>query len=69
MIRESLNADRIAIDAYREIINFFGENDPASRVMLEEILAKEEEQADGLSENFAQTLTYEELLPRWYSQE
>jgi bacterioferritin (cytochrome b1) len=40
----------MAIEAYREIINFFREKDPTSRVMLEEILAKEEEQAEELSD-------------------
>jgi bacterioferritin len=50
MIREDLIAERIAIESYREIINFFGEKDPTSRVMLEEILAKEEEHADELTD-------------------
>jgi bacterioferritin len=43
MIRENLVAERIAVDHYRELIRFFGDNDPATRVMLESILAKEEE--------------------------
>jgi bacterioferritin len=50
MIREDLIAERIAIESYREIVNFFGEKDPTSRVMLEEILAKEEEHADELTD-------------------
>jgi bacterioferritin len=50
MIREDLIAERIAIESYREIINFFGEKDPTSRVVLEEILAKEEEHADELTD-------------------
>jgi bacterioferritin len=49
MIREDLVAERIAIDSYREIINFFGHGDPTSRRIMEEILAKEEEHADDLS--------------------
>jgi bacterioferritin len=50
MIREDLIAERIAIESYREMINFFGERDPTSRTMLEEILAKEEEHADELAD-------------------
>jgi len=49
MIREDLVAERIAVETYREIINYFGEKDPTSRLMMEEILAKEEEHADELA--------------------
>jgi bacterioferritin len=35
MIREDLVAERIAIESYREIVRFFGEKDPTSRVMME----------------------------------
>ena len=48
MIKEDLVAERIAIDSYREMINYFGNNDPTSRRMLEGILAMEEEHADDL---------------------
>lgn len=50
MIREDLIAERIAIETYREIIKYFGEQDPTSRIMFEEILAKEEEHADELTD-------------------
>jgi bacterioferritin len=50
MIREDLIAERIAVESYREMIRYFGERDPTSRVMLEEILAKEEEHADELTD-------------------
>jgi bacterioferritin len=50
MIREDLIAERIAIETYREIIRFFGDRDPTSRIMMEEILAKEEEHADELTD-------------------
>lgn len=50
MIREDLIAERIAIETYREMIRFFGDQDPTSRVMMEEILAKEEEHADELAD-------------------
>ena len=48
MIREDLVAERIAIDSYREIIQYLGANDPTTRRMMEEILAKEEEHAEDL---------------------
>ena len=50
MIREDLVAERIAIESYREMIQFFGDEDPTSRVLMEEILAKEEEHADDLAD-------------------
>lgn len=48
MIKEDLVAERIAIDSYREVINYLGSNDSTSRRMLEGILAVEEEHADDL---------------------
>jgi bacterioferritin len=56
MIREDLVAERIAIDSYREIIAYLGDNDPTSRRLMEEILAKEEEHADDLA-NLLQDLS------------
>lgn len=48
MIKEDLVAERIAIDSYREMITYFGNDDPTSRRLLESILAVEEEHADDL---------------------
>src|SRR6476469_1134448 len=48
MIKEDLVAERIAIDSYREMITYFGSDDPTSRRLMEEILAVEEEHADDL---------------------
>lgn len=48
MIKEDLVAERIAIDTYREMIEFVKDADPTTRRMLEEILAVEEEHADDL---------------------
>ncbi|WP_131781498.1 ferritin-like domain-containing protein [Legionella gresilensis] len=48
MVRENLIAERIAIDIYREMILFLGDNDSTTRKMIEEILAVEEEHADDL---------------------
>jgi bacterioferritin len=50
MIKENLIAERIAIEHYRELIHFFGEKDPTTRRMLEEILAVEEEHANDMSD-------------------
>lgn len=49
MIKEDLVAERIAIESYSEIIRYFGEKDPTSRRIMEEILAKEEEHAEDLA--------------------
>ncbi len=48
MIKEDLVAERIAIDSYRDMINYFGNDDPTSRRLMESILAVEEEDADDL---------------------
>ncbi len=48
MIEEDLVAERIAIDSYREIIQYIGNDDPTTRRMLEEILANEEEHAEDM---------------------
>ena len=49
MIKEDLVAERIAIDSYREIIDFIDKGDPTTRRLLEEILAVEEEHAEDLA--------------------
>lgn len=48
MIKENLIAERIAVEHYRELIRYFGENDPTTRVMLESILSTEEEHANDM---------------------
>lgn len=50
MIREDLVAERIAVATYREIVMYFGQDDPTSRTMIEAILAQEEEHADELAD-------------------
>jgi bacterioferritin len=50
MIKEDLVAERIAIESYGEIVRFFGDGDPTSRRLMEEILAKEEEHANDLAD-------------------
>jgi bacterioferritin len=49
MIKEDLVAERIAIDSYREIVEYLGTKDSTTRRLMEEILAKEEEHADDLA--------------------
>ncbi len=48
MIKENLIAERIAIDHYRELIRYFGDEDPGTRAMLERILLVEEEHANDM---------------------
>ena len=48
MIKEDLVAERIAIDSYREMIDYLGDKDSTTRRMMEGILAMEEEHADDL---------------------
>ena len=49
MIREDLVAERVAIDSYSQMIRFIAERDSSTRVMLEKILAAEEEHAEDLA--------------------
>jgi bacterioferritin len=50
MIREDLIAERVVIDVYREMIKYFGDKDPTTRIMIEHILEDEEEHASDLSD-------------------
>jgi bacterioferritin len=50
MIKEDLVAERIAIDSYRDIIQYLSDKDPTTRRMMESILAVEEEHADDMAE-------------------
>jgi bacterioferritin len=55
MIEENLIAERIAIDSYREIINYVGDRDTTTKRLMEQVLAVEEEHAEDmktLMENF-----------------
>jgi bacterioferritin len=48
MIKENLIAERIACEHYRELIRFFADKDPTTRVMMERILTNEEEHANDM---------------------
>jgi bacterioferritin len=48
MIKEDLVAERVAIEAYGEIIRWIGNTDVTTRRLFEDILAAEEEHADDM---------------------
>jgi len=48
MIKEDLVAERVAIESYREIVNWIGARDSTTRRLMEQILSVEEEHADEL---------------------
>ncbi|MBV8138796.1 MAG: bacterioferritin [Deltaproteobacteria bacterium] len=48
MIKEDLIAERIAIESYSEIVRWLGNDDPTSRVLVEQILKMEEEHANDM---------------------
>ncbi|KAF1044757.1 ferritin-like domain-containing protein [Xylophilus sp.] len=50
MVRANLVAERIAVEAYRQMITLIGDRDPTTRRLLEEVLADEEEHADELKD-------------------
>jgi len=50
MIREDLVAERIAIDSYRELIQYLADQDPTTSHLLKGILAVEEQHVDELAE-------------------
>jgi bacterioferritin len=50
MIRSNLVAERVAVEAYSQMIDLIGDKDPTTRRMLEDILADEQEHADELSD-------------------
>ena len=54
MIRDDLVAERIAIEVYRKMIQWFGSGDPTTRRMLEGILEDEEEHANDMADLLAQ---------------
>ncbi|WP_408953610.1 bacterioferritin [Lysobacter sp. Hz 25] len=50
MVKEDLVAERIAIDSYRQIIDYIGDQDTTTKRLMEDILAQEEEHADELAD-------------------
>jgi bacterioferritin len=50
MIRANLQAERVAVETYRQMIHLIADKDSTTRRLLEDILADEEEHADELSD-------------------
>ena len=50
MIRANLEAERVAVEGYRQMIQLIGHQDATTRRLLEDILADEEQHADELSD-------------------
>src|SRR5215467_3611984 len=48
MIKENLVAERVAIETYRDMVRYFADKDPTTRVLIERILAQEEEHANDM---------------------
>jgi bacterioferritin len=48
MIKENLVAERVAIQTYRDMVRYFGDKDPTTRILIERILAQEEEHANDM---------------------
>jgi bacterioferritin len=59
MVREDLIAERIAVESYSEIIRYLGNDDPTTRIAMEQIMAKEEEHADDMKK-LLETLSKDE---------
>lgn len=62
MIKEDLVAERIAIDSYRELIQYVGDQDSTTSQILKQILAVEEEHADELAD-LLETLPVKPFTP------
>ena len=50
MVRSNLVAERIAVEAYRQMIALIGDKDPTTRLLLESVLRDEEQHADELAD-------------------
>lgn len=48
MIAANLSAERVAIEAYSQLVRLVGDRDPSTRRLLEDILADEQKHADEL---------------------
>jgi bacterioferritin len=50
MIKANLIEERVAIEAYRQMIERIGDSDPTTKHMLVQIMAQEEEHADDMKD-------------------
>ena len=53
MVKDDLVAERVAIEIYRRLVGWFGNGDPTTRRLVEQILADEEEHANELADLLA----------------
>lgn len=53
MLKEDLIAERIAVETYSEIVRWLGNDDPTTRVLIEQILKTEEQHATDLADLLA----------------
>jgi bacterioferritin len=63
MISENLVAERIAIDSYREMIQYLSDLDPTTSQLLKGILAVEEEHADELADLLTGLPDHKSVVP------
>jgi bacterioferritin len=56
---KDLLAERIAVESYNEIIRYLGNDDPTTRIAMEQIMAKEEEHAEDMKQ-LLETLSKDE---------
>jgi len=50
MLRANLTAERVAVEAYRQMVTLIGDKDPSTRRLIEQILEQEEEHAEELAD-------------------
>lgn len=50
MLRANLIAERVSVEAYRQMVALIGDKDPTTRRLLEDILRDEEQHADELAD-------------------
>src|ERR1700743_2243105 len=50
MNREDLIAERMVVEVYQRMVRYFADNDVTTRILVEELLKKEEEHASDLSD-------------------
>jgi bacterioferritin len=52
MVKQNLVAERLVISHYRDLIGYFGDRDPTTRRLLEDIMAEEEDHATDMHDLF-----------------
>lgn len=64
MVLEDLQAEKIAIEGYAEVIDFLGDSDLATRLTLQANLDREQARADELVQLLEQVTSGQSLSPR-----